>query len=144
MLIKIEFNDENKNDKDYLEKVISVLLNNDKRNNDGTCTADELTTESVNNSIVIPAVQIPSIQTPKLDTNISGVDLNSVSLPTQNTEIKYTRNQLAEAMAKAVNNKGAAVIKEILTSFGYQTLVEVPEEKYTDLANLLISKGVEI
>lgn len=66
------------------------------------------------------------------------------TIPTTAVAQEYTQDQLAVACAGLVNMGKQPRLMQILQSFGVTTLVEVPKERYGELATALRTEGAVI
>lgn len=65
-------------------------------------------------------------------------------IPTTQVVHKYTKDQFALAMGRALDAGKMADIQRIVGLFGVQTLMEIPEERYDELALKLKEIGVDV
>lgn len=90
----------------------------------------------------MPTLQQPAMQsqnqTPPLQQPLP------TTIPTTAVAQEYTQDQLAVACAGLVNMGKQPRLMQILQSFGVTTLVEVPKERYGDLATALRTEGAVI
>ena len=66
------------------------------------------------------------------------------AIPVSNTVQSYTQEQLAVAMGRAVDSGKQSQILAIISSFGVSSLMELPQERYNDLALKLKEIGVDV
>lgn len=66
------------------------------------------------------------------------------AIPVSNTVQTYTQEQLAVAMGRAVDSGKQSQILAIISSFGVSSLMELPQERYNDLALKLKEIGVDV
>lgn len=79
----------------------------------------------------IPNVQMPTPQ----PTNI----------PVANTTVNsYTQEQIARALGQAVDVGKGALVQNIFKTYGVRTLMEIPQERYGDIAITLRGEGISI
>lgn len=68
-----------------------------------------------------------------------------VAVPVSNEVPTYTQDDLARAMGRAIDDMGKMTdIQNIVSSFGAQSLMEIPQEKYPELVQKLKAIGVEV
>ena len=65
-------------------------------------------------------------------------------VPTTAVAQEYTQDQLAVACAGLVNQGKQPVLMQILQGFGVATLVDLPKERYGELATALRAEGAVI
>lgn len=65
-------------------------------------------------------------------------------IPVSNVAPTYTQDQLAVAMGRAIDMGKMADIQIVLSTFKVSSLMEIPADKYNDLALKLREIGVEV
>ena len=65
-------------------------------------------------------------------------------IPVSNVAPTYTQDQLAVAMGRAIDMGKMADIQIVLSTFNVSSLMEIPADKYNDLALKLREIGVEV
>lgn len=107
------------------EKTANVRFNNQEKKSTETKPVSVPVSAPINQAPVQPAPQ-------------SGV------VPTAAVTTTYTMEQLAVAMTGLIDAGKTQQVQSIMSSFGVQTLMEVPQERYGELAGKMKECGAVI
>ena len=86
-----------------------------------------------NNTQPTPVVQIPNAQMPE-----------PVQIPVSNQAESFTQEQIARAMASAMDAGNQAIIQQILSTFNAQSLMDINPQNYNQVATMLRGAGIKI
>ena len=96
-------------------------------------------TEGANQNMGYPVVIDPKANTIQIQATSIG------QIPVSNTVQTYTRDQIAVAMGHALDDPAKMQqITTILNEFGATSLMDIPEDQYSNLALKLKTIGVEV
>lgn len=106
---------------------------------------EKIETQEKANACENTVPQMPTMETPaNVMPQMPVMEVPTNAIPVSNVVETYTQEQMAVAMGRALDAGKMAEIQTILSIFGVSSLMEIPQDKYNDLALRLKEIGVDV
>lgn len=144
----------------YIEEILKDLNNNMKEINDKLgkflarieepvlSKSGSTKTETIQAKVTMPDEALTANTTPAQEIVLAPVEASveaSDVAPVIPTSVEtYTREDIAKAMASAMDMGKMGVIQKILTTYNAQSLMDIAPENYGSIALMLREAGVKI
>lgn len=102
--------------------------------------------KEVANAPAVPVANVPSIpmQAPTAPVQVQMPVQAPATIPTTIQAETFTQEQIARAMANAIQAGRQDIVQNIFFTFGVQTLMEINPTNYNKIANMLREAGIQI
>lgn len=119
-----------------LEKIVEVLSQNKNTKNkaDINISQDNQTQEIIKKE---PVIREP-IPKP------IGAVVNQIQIPIAQSQENFTQEQIARAMASAMDLGKPDIIQKILSTYNAQSLMDIKQENYNQIAVILREAGIKV
>lgn len=92
---------------------------------------------------MVPTSPVPTTPAPVNTTPTAPAPVPTAPIPTTAVPVTHTQDELAIAASQLVNMGKQQRLIEILNGFGVNSLVELPQEKYSAFAGCLKQEGAQ-